>query len=111
MASAAVKCTNSMFRAVSSCFAFYSPVAMLTIVQEVFLQTDSVSGKSGEWMDKWKFPILLNSQISAKFLIESCFLQNISSIVTFVSVSVEAIKAAYSGALRTLSYTGSRAAG
>ena len=37
MASAAFKCANNIRRAVSSCFAFFLPVAMLTIVQEVII--------------------------------------------------------------------------
>ena len=43
MTSAAFKCANSICGAVSSCFVFYSPVATLTIVQVVFLQSDSVT--------------------------------------------------------------------
>ena len=46
MAFAAFKCVNSTCRAVSPCFFFYLPVAMLTlIVQEFFVQTDSMTEK------------------------------------------------------------------
>lgn len=95
------KCANSICRAVSSCFVFYSPVATLTMVQEDFFA--NWLRKSGEWLDNWgvnflffwnhcRFLLDFLSNLKSSWHAKAVSPWTISSAVFFVSVSVEAIK-------------------